>query len=242
VADTLEADWNETLAALNDAQDHYERARAAAGASLSDDQIARVRALAGDVPALWSNPATPQRERKRIIRLLIDDVTLNKTDAVHIHIRFRGGQTTNLSLPLPLPAYELRRTPADTLVLIDRLLDDHTDGEVAEVLNRDGHRTGTGRTFDAKKIIGLRRSNGLASHAERLRSKGLLSRAEVAAAFGVSGSTISKWHARGLLVAYRANDHNDLLYELGADPATLDRRFRRSPGAGLEAAATGGSA
>jgi hypothetical protein len=229
VADTLEADWNEALATLNDAQEGYERASAAAGASLSDEQIARVRALAGDVPALWSNPATPPRERKRIIRLLIDDVTLNKTDAVHVHVRFRGGQTASLSLPLPVPYYELHRTPADTLALVNRLLDDHTDGEVAEMLNRDGHRSGTGVSFDVKKVVGLRRTHGLPTHAERLRAKGLVSRSEVAAAFGVSASTISKWRARDLLVAYRANDHNDMLYELpaGADPAKLGRSLSR---------------
>jgi hypothetical protein len=221
VADSLEADWNNALRALNDAQDDYDRASAAANAALSEDQAARVRSLASDFPALWSDPATPQRERKRMIRLLIDDVTLHKTDVIHVHIRFRGGQTRSLSLPIPPRAAHLYKTNPDTLALVDRLLDDHTDSEVADALNQAGHRSGRGGAFDTHKIIELRRCNGLASHRERLASKGLLTRAEAAAALGVHPNTITKWYARGLLVAYRANEHNDLLYEL---PAALARR------------------
>jgi len=77
VADTLEADWNDKLRELTDAQDDYDKAcRASTG--LGDTQRDRIRALAADFPALWNNPATPMRERKRLIRLLITDVTLIK--------------------------------------------------------------------------------------------------------------------------------------------------------------------
>ena len=101
VADSLEADWNDALRALQAAQDDYDNASAAAAATLTDEHKARIRALATDFPALWSNPATPQRERKRMVRLLIDDVTLDKTDHIHLHVRFRGGQTTSLTVPIP---------------------------------------------------------------------------------------------------------------------------------------------
>jgi hypothetical protein len=230
VADSLESDWNNALRALNDAQDAYEAASTAARAALSDEQAARMRVLASDFPALWADPATPQRERKRMIRLLIDDVTLHKSDVINVHIRFRGGQTRSFSLPIPPRARDVYKTNADTLALVDCLLDDHTDGEVAQALNQAGHRSGRGGTFNTQKVIGLRRDNGLASHRERLASKGLLTRAEVAAVLGVHINTVTKWHAKGLLVAYKANDHNDLLYELPADtvPAPLQQARRRS--------------
>src|SRR5262249_32156966 len=99
VADTLEADWNDALRALQAAQDDSQKATAAAAAALTEEHKARIRALASDFPALWSDPATPARERKRMIRLLIDDVTLTKTDRIHAHVRFRAGQTTSLTLP-----------------------------------------------------------------------------------------------------------------------------------------------
>src|SRR6185295_597185 len=86
VADTLEADWNTALRELADATDAYEHAKASA-ATLTDTQRHRITALAADFPALWHNPATPLRERKRMVRLLIDDVTIRKDKTITVHIR-----------------------------------------------------------------------------------------------------------------------------------------------------------
>ena len=80
VADTLEADWNDTLRAVQTAQDEYERQTAAANAALTEQHKQRIRQLASDFPTLWNDPATPARERKRVVRLLIEDVTLTKAD------------------------------------------------------------------------------------------------------------------------------------------------------------------
>jgi DNA invertase Pin-like site-specific DNA recombinase len=102
VADTLEADWNDTLRAQQAAQDEYEHQATAAKAALSEKHKQRVRQLATDFPTLWSDPATPARERKRIVRPLIEDVTLAKTDEIQLHARLRGGQTTTLTIPKPL--------------------------------------------------------------------------------------------------------------------------------------------
>jgi hypothetical protein len=67
VADTLEADWNTALRGVRDAQDAYDKAaNAAADKTLTDAQKARIRQLATDFPAVFNNPATPHRERKRM--------------------------------------------------------------------------------------------------------------------------------------------------------------------------------
>jgi Recombinase/Recombinase zinc beta ribbon domain len=91
VADTLEADWNTALRELADSTDTYERAKATA-ATLTEKQRQRISALAADFPTLWNNPATPHRERKRMVRLLIDDVTIHKNKAITVHIRLKGRQ------------------------------------------------------------------------------------------------------------------------------------------------------
>ena len=119
VADTLEADWNDTLRALQAAQDEYDRQTAAANAALDEHRKAQIRQLATDFPKLWTDPATPARERKRIARLLIEDVTLNKIDQIHVHVRFRGGQTTSLTIPIPLSAWKARQTDPDTFCSTD---------------------------------------------------------------------------------------------------------------------------
>ena len=225
VADTLEADWNQALRQLQTAQDEYERASAAAKAALDDEHKARIRQLASDFPALWSDPATPPRERKRIARLLIEDVTINRAEEIQLDIRFRGGQTRSLTLPIPLSAWKARQTDPDTFALVDRLLDEHTDAEVAAKLNHDNHRSGTGKPFTAQIVLHLRRAHGLPSHAERLRAQGLLSLGEIAEQLGVHPSTIKAWQRAGLLTSHKANDKNERLFEPPApgDPRLVKR-------------------
>ena len=124
VADQLEADWNNKLRELADAKDEYERATEAGNRPLTDEQQARIRALATDLPALWRNPATPTRERKRLIRLLVTDVTLiRSSEQITAHVRLSGGQQHTLEVPRPLRAWEQHTTPPSTITLIDELLD-----------------------------------------------------------------------------------------------------------------------
>jgi hypothetical protein len=113
VADSLEADWNGTLRALAEAQAEYQRQRTADRATVDPEHRARILALAVDFPAVWRDPNTPQRERKRMLALLVEDVTLLKQRQVTAHVRFRGGATTTLALPRSLTAWELRATSAE---------------------------------------------------------------------------------------------------------------------------------
>lgn len=230
VADSLEADWNDSLRQLQAAQDDYQRASDAAHAVLTEGHKTRIRALATDFPALWSNPATPQKERKRMVRLLIEDVTLTKTDQIHCHVRFRGGQTTTLDVPVPPMAWEAHQTPPDTLALLDRLLDDHTDAGTADVLNQAGHRSGRDKPFTRSIVVGLRRSHQLPSHTERLRARGLLTLTETADRLGVHTSTIKAWNRAGLLVSYKATDKNERLYQ---PPDPTDPRLKKRMGSRL---------
>ena len=102
VADELEAEWNRRLRALTDAQEEYERQRQADRAVLDEEHRRRILALATDFPRLWQAPSTPDRERKRMVRLLLDDITLIKGAPITVHVRFRGGATRRPRCPLPM--------------------------------------------------------------------------------------------------------------------------------------------
>ena len=91
VADSLEADWNEKLRALTLAQEQYEQQRRQDRITVDEQQRARIAALASDFPRLWQDPKTPDRERKRMVRLLLADVTLLRGTGITVHVRFNGG-------------------------------------------------------------------------------------------------------------------------------------------------------
>jgi DNA invertase Pin-like site-specific DNA recombinase len=213
VADVLEADWNEKLRALTAAQQHYEQQRQADQARLDQKQREQILSLASDFPRLWRDEQTPQRERKRMVRLLIEDVTLIKAQQLMVHVRLRGGTTRTLTLPLPLPSWKTWQTNPEIVAEIDRLLDEHPTGEIATRLNERGLRSGKGRMFTRKTIANICRGYHLKGRYERLRDAGLLTRVEIAKQLGIARSTVSAWRKCGLLKTRFCGDREEYLYE-----------------------------
>lgn len=213
VANVLEAEWNQKLRALNEAQEQYERQCKAERAVLDEKAKAQVSALAENFPRVWRDPRTSDRDRKRMARLLLEDVTLIRAERITAHVRFRGGSTRTLDLTLPLSACELRKTPKEVVDRIDRLLDEHTDVGVAAELNRLGLSSGTGCSFTALTVWRIRQRYGLKNRYQRLRDAGMLTQEEMAHQLGVCCQTVQRWRAAGLLKAYTYNDKNEYLYE-----------------------------
>jgi AraC-like DNA-binding protein len=212
VADQLEADWNAKLRALDEAQQQYEQQRQADRATLNPQQRQEVHDLASDFPRLWHDKGTPQRERKRMVRLLIEDVTLVKAKQLDVHVLFRGGATRSLSMPVPEPAYKSWQTDPEVVALVDRLLDEYTTTDVAAQLNERGLRSGKGGRFTLTTVVNICQSYGLKNRYRRLREAGMLRRDEIAQQLGVSCSTVTRWRQHGLLQA-RPYDKRNYLYE-----------------------------
>lgn len=225
VADSLEAEWNNKLRALNEAQQEYERLRQTDRIVADESQRARIAELARDFPTLWRDPNTPDREKKRIVRLLLEDVTLIKGDRIAVHVRFKGGATRSLSLPLPLGAPELRRTGDEVIREIDRLLDTHSETEIAPILNQLHLRSGSGQPFTPMSVHNLRRHRGIRSRFQRLREKGLLTVEEIAQRLNIAPSVVKEWRDKGLLRAHRYNDKDQCLYESPDDD--LPGKFKK---------------
>jgi DNA invertase Pin-like site-specific DNA recombinase len=212
VADSLEADWNARLRALGQAQEEYERQRTTDRLAVGDDERKRILALATDFPAVWCDPRTPQRERKRMLALLVEDVTLLKQRQISAAVRFRGGATTTLTLPRPLTAQQLRATHDNVRREIDTMLDEYTDAQVANLLNERGLRTGAGDAFDPVSVQWVRCSHKLKSLKDRLLATGWLTRKQIVAKLKVNRSTLGKWRNEGRLKGRICNDLGEWLY------------------------------
>ncbi len=223
VADALEADWNAKLRALAAAQEAYEKAAAADVGAVNDAERAQLMTLATDFPRLWRDPRTQMKDKKRMLRLLIEDVTLTKGYTVHMDIRFVGGATRSLDLPLPKSCVVLRTTDAAVVEEINTLIDTYTDKEIADLLNERGVRTVVTTPWTAARIGRLRHIYHLKDRRTRLLAQGLLAPEDLAARYGVLVSTVHMWRRRGLLRAHPTNDRGDFLYEI--PPEDLPAKF-----------------
>ncbi len=226
VADSLEADWNRKLCILQEAQQQYERQREKDRMAIDEELRARLHMMATDFPRLWRDPNTPDRERKRPARLLLEDVTLIKREQLLIHIRFPGGATRTLELPLPLKA---KLTPPSVVAEIDRLLDHDTCQTIADNLNSRGFAPGYGQPFHRSMIARIAKDHGLKNRWDRLREKGMLTLDERGERLGICTDQVKVWRAAGLLRAHRCSDKNEYLYENpGLNPPQKGKGVRLS--------------
>jgi hypothetical protein len=213
VADTLEADWNRKLTALDEAQQEYEHKREADRVVLNEEQRAALYSVVTDFPRLWRDPHTAYRDRKRMVRLLVEDVTLTRDQQITLHIRFKGGAQKTVMLPLPPNAWQQRLTRHEVVEEIDRLLNQYHEAEIATILNKRGYRSGKGCLFSASIVRRIRSNYGLKHRFDRLRDAGLLTLQEMANILDVTEQTVKCWKNNGLLDAQAYNEKDECLYQ-----------------------------
>jgi len=213
VAGSLEADWNQCLRILTEAQEQYEKQRRETELQLSDKHRAEILALASNFKEIWTDPNTADKDRKRMCRLIIGDVVLRRDkDGIQVDVRFKGGACRSEKLPLPLNAAQLRKTSDVVVEKIDQLSDDYTDADIAKQLNQSGFRTGEGRYFDRIAISRIRSAYNLKSRYNRYREKGYLTSKEMAKFLRTSLHQFFRLRDDGVIVGYTTTSRKDLLY------------------------------
>ena len=144
-----------------------------------------------------------------MLRLLIEDVTLIRSREITIHVRFKGGATNSLTVPIPLSYWQMRKTSPEILREIDSLLNGHTYEEIAKIFNERGWKTRVGNSYKPVRIMRIQERYGLKSRYDRLRAAGYLTVEEMAPAVGISAKTVQERRMRGLLKVVRVNDRPD---------------------------------
>ena len=223
VADTLEGEWNDKLRALAEAREKRERGRKEDQLVLDDATRDRLVAMTTDFHKLWTDPGTPNRERKRLLAYIIEDATLIKLPAegiIKIHVRFKGGKTETLTAMNPKSSAQQVQTEPKIVELVDKFLDDHIYSKIADLLNEQGlrpggsARPGRGDTrFTALRVAYLVHSHGLRSRYDRLRDRGMLTKKEAAARLGIHEATLVSWAQHGIITRHAYNAHA-YLYEI----------------------------
>ena len=233
VADTLEREWNDKLRALANAQEERERGQQEDQFALDGAIRDRLIAMTSDFEALWSDPSLPNRERKRLLAYIIEDVTLVKLaveGTTRIHVRFKGGRTETLTTENPKSSAQQVKTQQTVIKLVDQLLDDHVYSEIADILNQKAIRPGgsarrdhADARFTDLRVAYLAHQYGLRSRYDRLRDRGMLTKTEIAVRLRICESTVKRWAEHGL-VARHAYSGQAYLYETpGPNPPAKHR-------------------
>ena len=201
VARTLETRWETKLAALADAEHALEVARDTAPPLPSRAELEQ---LAADLPALWQSATTSNKDRKRLLRTLVADITLlpeTNPSMVRIGIRWHTGGSDELRVARAAHPGTAKRSPSPAVDMVIRLGPTTPTDQLAALLNAAGLSTGTGRPFDVKAVQWIRHAYRIPAPAPY--ADGEISVADAAARLGCSRGVVYDWIKTGKLAARR---------------------------------------
>ncbi len=207
VASTLEKRWNSALVRLGELRTELAELQRKEALAVTPEQRAKVLALAKDLPRLWSAPATKTKDKKRILRLLIEDITVERiaeTRTVVLHVRWLGGACEDLQVTLPAKIADRLRYPKELVSRIRELAQESADEQIADTLNKEGRLSAKGRPFNTSMVRWVRHKHRIP--APEYRRPEELSVAQVIEEYGVSRHVVYYWIDRAVIEARRRNN------------------------------------
>jgi len=204
VARGLETEWEKRLRDLAAAEAELQRREQQRPRALSLEEKNKIQSLGSDLTKVWTAPTTTDRDRKELLRALLEEVIIavdRPEHRAHLTLRWRGGTLTELDLSLPRSQPRGLRTEEDTLFLLARLAVHYSDDVIAGILNRQGRKTATGERFTANQVGSLRRYRKIARFrppAEPPTGE-LATIRKAAKILGINTSTIHRWLNDGFI-------------------------------------------
>jgi len=202
VTSTLERWWNEALLRVEEIKRQSTEAEHRTAHVVTAEQRAEVMALARELPRLWNAPSTSAKDRKRMLRLLIKDITVEKRLApkqVVLHVRWQGGACSDVTVDLPLPLADRVRCCDATVARVRKLARNLGDALIAQQLNQEGITSALGKAFNDSMVRWIRWRHAIP--APMLKKVKELTVQEVAKRFDVSVNTVHHWIERKMLAA-----------------------------------------
>ncbi|MGH7821532.1 MAG: hypothetical protein ACREQ9_17340 [Candidatus Binatia bacterium] len=199
VAATLEERWNDALKTLEEVRRQMEEFQQTHGCVVTPEQRARVLALAQDFPRLWNAPSTSPKDRKRMLRLLLKDITVERDASPRravLRVRWQSGACEQIVVALPPDRV---RTPPQVIERVRELATNTRDHQIAAILNREKRTSARGKLFSVSAVRAIRRAHGIAASYTGATTE--LTVPEAARRFGVLPEVVDRWIEAGLVEA-----------------------------------------
>ena len=200
VARGLEAAWEKALTELAAAEAELTRRQTARPQTLTAAERAAILALGDDLGAVWDAPTTTDKDRKQLLRTLLDEVSITicrDHDSGHagLLLRWKGGAISELAIPVKRKPQRRLRTSEDTISLVRRLAIHYPDAKIAWILNRQHRTTARGLSFTASRVQSLRHHWQIPCYqpSSEPPEGELLNVTAAARQLGIAPSTLLRW-------------------------------------------------
>lgn len=199
VASTLEKNWNDKLVNLEEIKKEFSEYQNSNLLSITNEQKKELFEIAKDFPKLWESPSTQMKDKKRILRLLIKDITIEINDRnVILHIRWQGGAVEDIIVNSLSGRINYSQ---EIIEIIEKLSNEKDDEEISDELNKKGYSTGTGKLFTINTIKSIRQKYKILSLKQRTSDN--IKVKDIAKKFQVSNQTVYYWIDHGVINAKR---------------------------------------
>jgi DNA invertase Pin-like site-specific DNA recombinase len=202
VASELERRWNECLARVNALEEDLAKLAAEPASTLSLADRDRLTSLGKDLARAWDSPGATMETKKKIVRLLINEIVVNMNDTIDLVIHWQGGDHTRLVVKKYSSGNSRWVTETEVLDLVRHLARHMPDEIIASLLNRSGRPTARGHNWTRTRVCSLRHQNRIAVYREGERAeRGEVSLLEATKLLSVSPATIRRMIHEGVLPA-----------------------------------------
>ena len=208
VAASLERHWNKALLHVDEVKAEASTFQSRRARVVTPEQKAKVLALARDLPRVWRAATTQSKDRKRMLRLLIRDITVEKLTGarqVVLHVRWQGGACTDTTVQLPCPITERPPYPPQVIDRVRELSNQISDPQIAKALNEQGLRSSRGLPFTLAMIKAIRIRYDVP--ADCLMLPGELTVRQLSDRLVVSIYVVHRWIKIGVVQARKLDGH-----------------------------------
>ena len=219
VAATLESNWNKALINVDKTRDDMERQLNQNTLPITADNKDLLLSLCDDLPRLWQAPSTQSKDKKRIIRLLLKDVTIKKENyKLRLQLRWQGGANETIIVDAPRKTHERWRHSPETVEKVKQLSQHFDDAAIADYFNEHGIKTNKKNPFTVGSIKWIRYKHNIPAWDYRKPNE--LTVNEAMSKFGVSRHVVYYWINTGVIKARKPKPGRPFCLSLSEDKET----------------------